>query len=99
MLGWAKTLATEVASDGITVNAIIPGRIHTDRVNSIDANAAKSQGVSVEEVVKRSHATIPVGRYGTVDEFSRVATFLVSDCAAYITGGSVRVDGGYIRSI
>ena len=98
LIGWAKTLATEVAKDGVTVNAILPGRIHTDRVNSIDANASKQQGVPVEQVVKASHATIPAGRYGTVDEFSKVAAFLVSDCAAYVTGGSVRVDGGYIRS-
>ena len=99
LLGWAKTLATEVASDGITVNAIIPGRIHTDRVNSIDVNAAKNQGITVEKIVERSRATIPAGRYGSVAEFSKVAAFLVSDCASYVTGGSVRVDGGYIRSI
>ncbi len=99
LIGWGKSLATEVAKDGVTVNAIIPGRIHTDRVNSIDANAAKHQGVTIEQIVKKSHATIPAGRYGTVDEFSKVAAFLVSDCAAYITGSSVRVDGGYIRCI
>ncbi|NKB22591.1 MAG: SDR family oxidoreductase [Alphaproteobacteria bacterium] len=98
LIGWAKTLATEVAKDGVTVNAILPGRIHTDRVDSIDANASKNQGVPVEDIVKASHATIPAGRYGSVDEFSKVATFLVSDCAGYVTGSSVRVDGGYIRS-
>lgn len=99
LIGWAKTLSTEVAKDGVTINAILPGRIHTDRVDSIDANASKIQGVPVEEIVKASHATIPAGRYGTVEEFSKVATFLVSDCAGYVTGGTVRVDGGYIRSI
>jgi 3-oxoacyl-[acyl-carrier protein] reductase len=99
LIGWAKTLSTEVAKDGVTVNAIMPGRIHTDRVDSIDANASKIQGVPVEEIVKASHATIPAGRYGSVDEFSKVAAFLVSDCAGYVTGGSIRVDGGYIRSI
>ena len=98
LIGWAKTLATEVAKDGVTVNAIMPGRIHTDRVDSIDANASKNQGVPVAEVIKASHATIPAGRYGSVDEFSKVAAFLVSDCASYVTGGSIRVDGGYIRS-
>ena len=97
LIGWAKTLATEVAKDGVTVNAIMPGRIHTDRVDSIDANASRHQGVPIEQIVKASHATIPAGRYGTVDEFSKVAAFLVSDCAGYVTGGSVRVDGGYIR--
>ncbi|MBK17620.1 MAG: 3-oxoacyl-ACP reductase [Rhodospirillaceae bacterium] len=99
LIGWAKTLSTEIAKDGVTVNAIMPGRIHTDRVDQIDANASKAQGIPVEDVVKASHATIPAGRYGTVDEFAKVAAFLVSDCAGYVTGGTIRVDGGYIRSI
>jgi len=99
LIGWAKTLSTEVAADGVTVNAIMPGRIHTDRVDSIDANASKNQGVPVEDIVKASHATIPAGRYGTAEEFSKVACFLVSDCAGYVTGSAIRVDGGYIRSV
>ena len=98
LIGWAKTLSTEVAADGVTVNAIMPGRIHTDRVDQIDAAASKNQGKPVEEIVKASHATIPAGRYGTAEEFSKVACFLVSDCAGYVTGSAIRGDGGYIRS-
>lgn len=99
LVGWAKTLSSEVAADGVTVNTIAPGRIHTDRVDQIDANAAKIQGKPVEEIVRASHATIPAGRYGTVDEFADTAVFLLSDNASYITGSVVKVDGGMIRGV
>ncbi len=99
LVGWTKTLSSEVAADGVTVNVILPGRIHTSRVDQIDAAAAKKQGKTVEEIIKASKATIPTGRYGTVEEFSNVATFLLSECASYLTGSLVRVDGGYIKSI
>lgn len=99
LLGWAKTLAGEIAADGVTINTIMPGRIHTDRVNEIDAAAAERQGKTVEEVVAASLATIPAGRYGTAEEYGAVAAFLVSEQAAYITGSVTRVDGGYIRAV
>ncbi len=99
LLGWAKTLAGEVAADGVTVNTILPGRIHTDRVDQIDAAAAERQGKTVADVVKASLATIPVGRYGTVEEYAAVAAFLVSARASYVTGSVVRVDGGFIRGV
>jgi 3-oxoacyl-[acyl-carrier protein] reductase len=78
---------------------IIPGRISTERINELDALAAKRENKSIHEVVSASLASIPVGRYGSVEEFAAVAAFLVSAQAAYITGSIVRVDGGYIRSI
>ena len=99
LLGWAKTLAGEVAADGVTVNTILPGRIHTDRVDQIDAAAAERQGKTVADVVKASLATIPGGRYGTVEEYAAVAAFLVSARASYVTGSVVRVDGGVIRGV
>ncbi len=99
LVGWTKTLSAEVAADGVTVNVILPGRIHTSRVDQIDAAAADKQGTTIEEIIKASKATIPAGRYGTVEEFSNVATFLLSECASYVTGSLVRVDGGYIRSV
>lgn len=99
IIGWAKTLAGEVAKDGVTVNAVVPGRIHTQRVDELDAAAAKRSDKSVEAVAEASRATIPMGRYGKVEEFADTVAFLASDRAAYITGSSVRVDGGMIRGI
>ena len=99
LVGWAKTLAAEVAADGITVNTILPGRIHTERVDELDAAAAKRQGTSPKEVAAASRAAIPVGRYGAAEEFAAVAAFLCSAPASYVTGSIVRCDGGAIRSI
>jgi 3-oxoacyl-[acyl-carrier protein] reductase len=99
IVGWSKTLASEVAGRGVTVNVLIPGRIHTDRVDELDRAAAARQGKSVAEVAAASAASIPAGRYGTPEEFADVATFLVSDRAAYVTGTTIRIDGGMIRSI
>lgn len=96
-VGWAKTLSSEVAADGVTVNTVAPGRIHTDRVNQIDAAAAKKHEKPVEEIARASHATIPMGRYGTVAEFADTAVYLLSANASYITGSVVKVDGGMIR--
>lgn len=99
LVGWTKTLSTEIAGDGITVNMLIPGRIHTERVDELDAAAAKRQGKSIEEVATASRGTIPAGRYGRVEEFAAVAAFLVSEKASYVTGSVVRCDGGLIRSV
>ena len=99
LVGWSKTLAAEVASDGVTVNIIAPGRIHTDRVDETDRAVAKRDNKSIEDVRRASYTQIPMGRYGTVQEFAATAAFLVSAPASYLTGSIIRVDGGYIRSI
>ncbi len=94
-----KALSDEVASSGIRVNNLIPGRIDTDRVKNLDANMAKQLGVSVEQVQERSLSRIPLHRLGTPEEFGAAAAFLLSPAANYITGASLRVDGGQLRSI
>jgi 3-oxoacyl-[acyl-carrier protein] reductase len=99
LVGWAKTLASEVASEGITVNCVAPGRIATDRVAELDQGRAKREGIDIGQVEKESRAVIPVGRYGDAAEFASVAAFLASPRASYMTGGVIRVDGGMIRSV
>ena len=99
LVGWAKTLASEVAADGITVNCLAPGRIATDRVAELDQGRATREGIALEEVERQSRAVIPAGRYGESEEFASMAAFLASKQASYMTGGIIRVDGGMIRSV
>ncbi|WP_394199844.1 SDR family oxidoreductase [Litoreibacter albidus] len=99
VVGWSKTLANEVAGDGITVNIVMPGRIHTQRVDELDAAAAKRTDTDIADVSAKSRATIPAGRYGKPEEFADVVTFLASQRASYVTGSRIRIDGGSIKSI
>jgi 3-oxoacyl-[acyl-carrier protein] reductase len=99
LVGWAKSLARDVAKDGVTVNVVAPGRIATARTRFLDESRAKREGKTVEQVSAESTATIPAGRYGRPDEYADAVAFLVSDRAAFITGSTLRVDGGMIASI
>jgi 3-oxoacyl-[acyl-carrier protein] reductase len=99
VVGWAKTLAGEVARDGVTINCLAPGRIATDRVAELDQGRAQREGISVAEVEQQSRSAIPAGRYGEAAEFAAIATFLASARSSYMTGGIIRVDGGMIRSV
>ena len=99
LVGWSKTLAREVAGEGITVNIILPGRIATARVQALDAARAERENTDVEEVARESVAAIPMGRYGSPEEYADAAVFLASERASYITGATLRVDGGLIPSI
>ena len=99
LVGWSKTLSREVAKVGITVNVLAPGRIDTDRVKSLDAAAAARDGRDVADVKAASEAGIPAGRYGRPEEFADVAVFLASARASYVTGSTIRVDGGVIPSV
>jgi 3-oxoacyl-[acyl-carrier protein] reductase len=99
LAGYLKTLAAEVAADGVTVNLLLPGRIATDRVASLDRAAATATGTSVADVVTRSRVTIPAGRYGDPAEFGAAAAFLCGAPASYVTGTALRIDGGLVRSL
>lgn len=97
--GWAKTLASEVAKHGITVNNVLPGATMTDRLRSIIKNKADAEGVSEDEVADRMKAEIPARRFGTAEEVAAAAGFLASPAAGYITGTSIPVDGGRINCL
>lgn len=99
LVGWSKTLAREVARDGITANVLVPGRIATDRIAFLDAKKAEREGKTIEAVQAESLAQIPAGRYGEPEEYADMAAFLASERAGYITGSVIRVDGGYIPSL
>ena len=99
IVGWAKTLSLETARDGITVNTLLPGVIATDRSIGLSRATAERQKITVEEAMKRTAQSIPVGRLGTPEEFGAIAAFLASPLAAYITGSLIRIDGGLIRSV
>jgi 3-oxoacyl-[acyl-carrier protein] reductase len=95
----AKTIASDLASYGITVNNIAPGPIMTDRLIEVHTARAKSLGISVEEQFKRFADTIPVHRMGKPKEIGDLCAYLCSVQAGYLTGQSIVVDGGVNRSI
>ena len=97
--GFARTLANEVASFGITVNNIMPGYTRTERVEELARMMAEKEGIAPAEFVARWEQEIPMRRLGEPREFAALAAFLVSERASYITGTSVQVDGGWIRSL
>ncbi len=97
--GFAKTLANEIAAFGITVNNILPGYTRTERVEQLAETIAKNEGISAGEAMSRWEAEIPMKRLGEPKEFAALAAFLVSERASYITGSSIAVDGGWIRSL
>jgi 3-oxoacyl-[acyl-carrier protein] reductase len=99
LIAWSKSLAAEVAKDGVTVNVLMPGRIGTERVRMTDEATARREGVSAAEVRERSWSQIPMGRYGEPAEIAAVAAFACSGLASYVTGSVLRVDGGYIRHV
>lgn len=97
--GFARTLASEVAPFGITVNNILPGYTRTDRVISLARHASETKGISIEDSFRAWEEQVPMGRLAEPREIAAVAAFLLSDRASYVTAGSIAVDGGWIRSL
>jgi Dehydrogenases with different specificities (related to short-chain alcohol dehydrogenases) len=99
IVGLTKTLSEELAGKSILINTLAPGRILTDRVRELNRKQSERSGISEEAIRRTSESEIPLGRYGKPDEFGKVAAFLVSDACTYVTGESLLVDGGLVRSI
>jgi 3-oxoacyl-[acyl-carrier protein] reductase len=97
--GFAGTLANEIAEYGVTVNNIMPGYTATERVEELAQILGQREGVNASVIRSRWESEIPMKRLGTPKEFAALAAFLVSERASYITGSSIAVDGGWIRSI
>ncbi len=99
LAGWMKTVAGQVARDGVTVNMLLPGSFATERIDRLNAREAEARGITLQQVVADSSAEIPVGRYGNPREFAAVAAFLASPKASYLTGQMIRIDGGATKSL
>lgn len=97
--GFAKTLANEVAAFGVTVNNVLPGYTRTERVEKLADNAAAAGATTSRAVIEAWERQIPMGRLGEPREFAAMVAFLASERAAYITGTSTAVDGGWVRGL
>jgi 3-oxoacyl-[acyl-carrier protein] reductase len=97
--GLTRTLADEVARNGVTVNTILPGYTETERVVELNEATARREGIEPAEARARIEAEIPMGRLGEPREFAAMAAFLVSERASYVTGQSIAVDGGWIKAL
>ena len=98
VVGMSKTLAREVGKDNILVNVFGPGRIGTARIESLNKMRADKAGISVAEYEKQDLKEFPMGRYGTVDEYGRLAAWLCSEANTYVSGQTILLDGAMTRA-
>ena len=94
MISLAKSLARKYGADGVLVNSVLPGLIHTAMWERAATEIAEASGSTMEEILKRNGKTVPVGRYGTSEEVAQVIAFLCTEAASYVNGAAIEVDGG-----
>ena len=99
VLGWAKTLANEVAPHGILVNTVCPGWTNTHRVASLLESRSAAEGITTEEAREMISKNVPLGRLAEADEIANMVVFLASNAVSYVTGVAVPVDGGISRVV
>lgn len=99
LTGWAKTVSNEVAADNVTVNNVAPGYTLTERQDELAAARAPVMGMSKEEIIGTWAAQVPMKRLAQAEEIAAAIAFLASERASYITGVTLQVDGGWIRSL
>lgn len=99
VVGFAKSLATDIASSGVTVNVMAPGPHDTPAIERVIRTNSEKEGISLEEARDRVHKSTPVGRMGTADEFASLASWLLSPHSAFVTGQTISHDGGSIAGL
>lgn len=99
VIGFAKTLSTELAPYNVTVNSVCPGYTLTDRVRNLSKVVAERENTTPEAIIKGWESTIPMGRLGTPEEFAALVTFLASNRSGYITGAAIQIDGGWYKGV
>ena len=99
VIGFAKTLATELAPENILINNVCPGIIFTDRIQQLATIRAEEAGITFDEAIENMTQSIPLGRIGNPQEFANLVVFLASERASYITGTTIQVDGGMVKGL
>lgn len=99
VIGFAKTIANELAKYNILVNNVCPGRIFTDRIKSLASSRAETEGMTFDEAIELMQSDIPLGKIGTPEQFADLVVFLASERASYITGNTIQIDGGLIKGL
>ena len=98
LTGYVAGTARQVAPYGVTINNLLPGVHDTDRIMSIDTQVSQSQGIPLEQVAKERSASIPAGRYGTIEEFGATCAFICSQYASFMVGQNILLDGGSVNA-